>query len=52
MFFNSNNCCGGMMFDNQCCQNDWQNECPCGPVVEPVIERCVSRDICHTVEHG
>ncbi len=48
MFFNNNKCC---------CQNNWQqegfgnmNQCGCGPIVEPVIERCVERNICHQVE--
>ncbi len=49
MFFNNNKCC---------CKNNWQqegfgdmNQCGCGPIVEPVIERCVERNICHQVEH-
>ena len=51
MFFNNNKCC---------CQNNWQQEdsccdmdrqCGCGPVIEPTIERCVERNICHRVEH-
>lgn len=49
MFFNNNRCC---------CQNSWQQEgccnqdpCGCGPIVEPTIERCVERNICHQVEH-
>lgn len=50
MFFNNNKCC---------CQNNWQQEdsccdmdrqCGCGPVIEPTIERCVERNICHRVE--
>lgn len=50
MFFNNNKCCQ---------QNNWQQEeccynmdmCGCGPIVEPTIERCVERNICHKVEH-
>lgn len=49
MFFNNNKCC---------CQNNWQQEgccnqepCGCGPIVEPTIERCIERNICHQVEH-
>ena len=50
MFFNNN---------KYCCQNNWQQEdsccdmdrqCGCGPVIEPTIERCVERNICHRVE--
>ena len=51
MFFNNNRCC---------CQNNWQQEraccqmeqCGCEqPIIEQPIERCVERNICHTVEH-
>lgn len=50
MFFNNRNCG---------CQNVWQqeqsccmeNQCGCGPIVEQPIERCITRDICHKVEH-
>ncbi len=52
MFFNDNTNC--------CCQNNYQQQescqemdrqCGCGPIVEPTIERCVERNICHKVEH-
>lgn len=53
MFFNNKSFENNMMFGGQgcCCQNSSQMDCPCDPVVEPTIERCVTRDICHTVEH-
>ena len=49
MFFNnkSNMFFGG---GGGCCQNNDNSNCPCDPVIEPTIERCVTRDICHTVE--
>lgn len=55
MFFNNRFCCNGQNMqgmNNGCgCDNNRQFDCPCDPVVEPVIEKCVTRDICHTVEH-
>lgn len=49
MFFNNKN---NMFFGSGgCCQNNNDNiSCPNNPVIEPTIERCVTRDICHTVE--
>lgn len=50
MFFDNNRCCQGQAGFGQggCCN---MNPCGCGPIVEPPIERCVERNICHQVEH-
>jgi hypothetical protein len=50
MFFNNRKC--------SCQNNNWEQEgnynmdqCGCNPIVEPVVERCIERNICHRVEH-
>ena len=50
MFFNNKNSFFGnfMSQQNNCCN---QNDCPCDPIIEQPIERCVERNICHKVEH-
>ncbi len=48
MFFN--NKFGGFQMNDCCCENKCPTEFPCNPVIEPTIEKCVTRDICHTVE--
>lgn len=55
MFFNNKFCLNRQnmeqpMMDYSGCPNEEVRECN-APIIEPVIERCVTRDICHTVEH-
>lgn len=49
-----------MFFNNKCCCNKesmeqeayaMRDNCGCGPIIEPVTERCIERNICHKVEH-
>ena len=49
MFFNNNKCCqqNGWHQEECCCNMDM---CGCGPIIEPTIERCIERNICHKVE--
>lgn len=39
---------GGTSTTNMCCP---QPVCPPAPVMEPPMERCVQRNICHDVKH-
>lgn len=48
MFFNNKCCCQNNMQQDGCCN---MAPCGCGPVIEPMIERCVERNICHRVDH-
>ena len=48
MFFNNNFCCQTNMTE-ECCT--MQENCGCDPIVEPTIERCIERNICHKIEH-
>ncbi len=49
MFFNNNKCCEQKSFQQEGCCN--MDACGCSPIVEPTIERCIQRNICHQVEH-
>ncbi len=49
-----------MFFNNKCFCNkenigpeayDMKDNCGCGPIIEPITERCIQRNICHKVEH-
>lgn len=49
-----------MFFNNKCCCNKentdsdmyaMRDNCGCNPIIEPVTERCIERNICHKVEH-
>ena len=43
MFFNQN------IWQEESC--NMQDRCPCDPIIEQPIERCIERNICHKVEH-
>ena len=49
MFFNNNKCCHQQHWQQEGCCN--MDACQCGPIIEPTIEKCVERNICHKVEH-
>jgi len=50
MFFNNNlfgqKCCN---MNNNCFKDNC--DCPCDPIIEKPIQRCIENNICHKVEH-
>lgn len=39
-----------MFFNESCACMNQQNFCQ-GPIIEPPIEKCIEKNICHKVEH-